>query len=69
MAQADTSVLGTTYAIQLEGRHGDWNWHDGTEYTSEGDVHTLGRSMYGGEVPYRVVTITRSVGEKQGGGR
>jgi hypothetical protein len=63
MAQADMLTLDTTYALQLRDDNGDWHWHDQTEYTTEADVHELGRRMYGGEVPYRVVTITRTVGE------
>ena len=63
MAQADGYTLDTTYTIQLRSDDGDWNWYSQVEYTDEADVHELGRHMYGGEVPYRVVTITRTVGE------
>jgi hypothetical protein len=55
--------LDTTYNIQFFGRNGEWNWHSQSEYATEAEVHELGRSAYGGQLPYRVVTITRTVGE------
>lgn len=62
MAQADMLTLDTTYAIQW-GTDGGWSWHSQVEYTDEADVHELGRTAYGGQVRYRVVTISRSVGK------
>ncbi|HLL69046.1 MAG TPA: hypothetical protein VK453_25525 [Micromonosporaceae bacterium] len=66
MAQADMLTLDTTYTIQLLNRDGSWSWYSQVEYTDEVDAHDLGRRMYGGEVAYRVVTITRHVGEPVG---
>jgi len=63
---ASAYTLDTTYAIQLRDDDGGWSWVDQSEYTSETDVHERGRSMYGGEVAYRVVTIERRVGEAVG---
>lgn len=57
-------TLDTTYVVQTQSSDGSWFWESASgEFTTEAEAHDLGGRMFGGEVTYRVVTITRSAGE------
>ena len=62
MSYANTPALDTTYTVQTQSSDGSWYWEAG-EFAAEAGAHDLGGRMYGGTVPYRVVTIVRHVGE------